>query len=41
MKKWILLLAFASGFAQKSEEEQLKAIYHQALTNSKSYTWLE
>ncbi len=41
MKKWILLLAFATGFAQKSDEEQLKAIYHQALTNSKSYTWLE
>ncbi|RXR19177.1 peptidase M28 family protein [Flavobacterium amnicola] len=43
MKKLPFLLVFTSflGFAQSSDEEQLKAIYHQSLTNSKCYSWLD
>lgn len=35
------LLIYSLGFSQTSDEEQLKAIYNQALTNSKCYTQLE
>lgn len=43
MKKIALLSLLVSslGFSQTSDEEQLKAIYNQALTNSKCYTQLE
>ncbi len=43
MKKITFLLLFISftGFSQISDEEQLKAIYNQALTNSKCYSQLE
>ncbi|GAA4767565.1 MULTISPECIES: M28 family peptidase [Flavobacterium] len=43
MKKitFLLLLISFTGFSQISDEEQLKAIYNQALTNSKCYSQLE
>lgn len=37
----LFLLISASGFTQTTDEEQLKAIYNQALTNSKCYNWLD
>lgn len=42
MKKLLYLSLFisASLFSQKTDEEQLKAIYNAALTNGKSYQWL-
>ncbi|WP_353779297.1 M20/M25/M40 family metallo-hydrolase [Winogradskyella sp. 3972H.M.0a.05] len=36
----VLIIAFASSFSQ-SDEEVLKTIYHQTLTNGKSYEWLD
>ncbi|MFC4816660.1 M28 family peptidase [Flavobacterium sp. GCM10023249] len=43
MKKIAVLFLLIStiGFSQNSDEEQLKAIYNQALTNSKCYRWLD
>lgn len=43
MKRIAILFLFvsASVFSQGTDEEQLKAIYNQALTNSKCYTWLD
>lgn len=43
MKKLILLLLLKSCFliAQNKDEQQLKQIYNQALTNSKCYSWLD
>lgn len=43
MKNLFLLSVFTSaiGFAQTSDEAQLKAIYSQALTNSKCYSQLD
>ena len=43
MKRISILLLFASvsAFSQATDEEQLKAIYNQALTNSKCYGWLD
>ncbi|WP_339656679.1 M28 family peptidase [Flavobacterium frigidarium] len=37
----LFLLGTSSLFAQKTDEQVLKEIYKQALTNSKSYTWLD
>lgn len=43
MKKltYLLTLVSLTGFSQTSDEEQLKAIYNQTLTNSKCYAQLE
>ncbi|EKT3957207.1 M28 family peptidase [Flavobacterium psychrophilum] len=43
MKKLSFLLLFTSlfGFAQNSDQNQLKEIYKSALTNSKCYAWLD
>jgi len=43
MKKiaWLLLLNSCFVFSQNTDEQQLKAIYSQALTNSKCYFWLD
>ena len=43
MKKLLFLFLFTSlfGFAQNSDENQLKEIYKSALTNSKCYSWLD
>ncbi|ENA1815620.1 M28 family peptidase [Flavobacterium psychrophilum] len=43
MKKLSFLLLFTSlfGFAQNSDQNQLKEIYKSALTNSKYYAWLD
>jgi Peptidase family M28 len=43
MKKITILLLFQSFFvfSQNSDEQKLKEIYHQALTNSKCYSWLD
>ncbi len=37
----LFLLGTSSLFAQKTDEQVLKEIYKQALTNSKSYAWLD
>jgi hypothetical protein len=37
----LLLIATSSISAQKSDEQMLKEVYNSALTNSKSYAWLE
>lgn len=37
----LFILASSLGFSQTSDEEQLKAIYNQALTNSKCYSQLD
>ena len=43
MKKLLFLFLFTSlfGFAQNSDENQLKEIYKSALTHSKCYAWLD
>lgn len=43
MKKitYLLTLVSLAGYSQVSDEEQLKAIYNQALTNSKCYSQLD
>ena len=43
MKKFLFQFLFTSlfGFAQNSDENQLKEIYKSVLTNSKCYTWLD
>ena len=43
-KTTVLALLFLGGvsvFAQKTDEQVLKEIYKQALTNSNSYAWLD
>ena len=35
------MLTSIFGFAQKTDEDQLKSIYNTALTNSKCYSWLD
>ncbi|MBU2018524.1 MAG: peptidase M28 family protein, partial [Bacteroidetes bacterium] len=37
----LFLLGTSSLSAQKTDEQVLKQIYKQALTNSKSYAWLD
>ncbi|AWI26732.1 M28 family peptidase [Flavobacterium pallidum] len=43
MKKRFILLGLYScfGFCQSTDEQQLKDIYQQALTNSECYSWLD